>query len=116
MSKKIDTRNLRVVELADKILLNTSIPQENHAALRSGFAGYPANPRWSNSKVRAWKIGRQLKEALEKGDMVIRLADSMLIPTVELEDIPKLESSNSRSSPFPVWLKEKLINYQLMRS
>lgn len=61
-------------------MLRTAIAQENHAALRSGFAGYPPNPRWNVTKFRAWKTGRQLKEALEHGDMVVRSTDCMLVP------------------------------------
>ena len=55
-----------VVDLTDKVMLRTAIAQENHAALRSGFAGYPPNPRWNAIKFRAWKMGRQLREARQR--------------------------------------------------
>lgn len=70
-----------VVDLSKDILLRTTIPLDNHAALRSGFVGYPINPRWNINKVRAWKTGRQLRQALQEGEMIIRSSDSMLVPT-----------------------------------
>jgi hypothetical protein len=69
-----------LVDLAEDIWVCTEIPKENHAALRAGFAGYPMNPRWSVTKFRAWKTGREWREALAKGEMVVRSADSMLVP------------------------------------
>jgi hypothetical protein len=72
-----------VVDLSEDVLLSTKIPYENHAALRSGFAGYLPNPRWSVTKFRAWRTGRQLREALARGEMTIRASDRMLIPTKE---------------------------------
>lgn len=80
MSNNLKNRDPGVVDLTDKVLLHTAIPQENYAALRSGFAGYPANPRWSASKFRAWKTGCQLREALKQGQMVVRTTDCMLVP------------------------------------
>lgn len=83
MLKTLKQHNPIVVDLTDKVLLRTAIAQENHAALRSGFVGYPSNPRWNAVKFRAWKMGRQLREALEHGDMVVRSADSMLVSAKE---------------------------------
>lgn len=83
VSKQKKTSNLVVVDLTDQISVSTPIPQENHAALRSGFAKCPANPRWSTSKFRAWKTGWQLREALAQGKATVRATDSMLIPVLE---------------------------------
>lgn len=80
MLKKTEHRSPIVVDLTESIWLCTAVPQENHAALRSGFAGYPANPRWNVAKYQAWKAGRQLKEALKHGDMIVRSTDCMLVP------------------------------------
>ncbi len=85
------------VDLADNIWLCTDIPQDNHAALRSGFAGYPANPRWTVSKFKAWKTGRRLREALSDGSMAVRQTDSLLVP------ISDLGQSNTQSSINPIW-------------
>jgi hypothetical protein len=79
MLKTIKHRSPRVVDLAENILLHTAIAQENHAALRSGFAGYQPNPRWNVTKFRAWKTGRQLREALKHGEMIVRSTDCMLV-------------------------------------
>jgi hypothetical protein len=78
--KNVKPHNPEVVDLTESIMLRTAIARENHAALRSGFAGYPPNPRWNVTKFRAWKTGRQLKEALEHGEMVVRSTDCMLVP------------------------------------
>lgn len=83
MLRTLKQHNPIVVDLTDKVLLRTAIAQENHAALRSGFAGYPPNPRWSVTKFRAWKTGRQLRNALEHGEMVVRTTDSMLVSAKE---------------------------------
>lgn len=68
-----------LVDLAENVLVHTIIPQDSHAALRSGFAGYPANPRWNVTKFRAWKTGRQWREALAQGKMIVRSTDSVLV-------------------------------------
>lgn len=113
-----------MVELAENILVHAPVPSNSHAALRSGFAGYPANPRWSATKFRAWKTGRQLREALVRGDMVVRPTDLRLIPTpttqqeeeilaTETEQENKFKDSpNSRNFRFPVWAKRVLTSYQ----
>lgn len=69
-----------VIELAPGVVARTSVAPLNHSALRSGFAGQPANPRWNASKVVAWKTGRQWRSALARGEMMVRPSDSMLIP------------------------------------
>jgi hypothetical protein len=83
--KKSKTLNLMVVDLTEKVSVFTGIPKENHPALRSGFVGCPANPRWSASKFCAWRTGRQWRVALTQGKMVVRSTDSMLIKATEQE-------------------------------
>lgn len=68
-----------VVDLSEGIFIRTPIPSSNHAALRSGFAGLPANPRWTVDKFRAWKTGRQLRDLLVRKEMIVRHSDSMLV-------------------------------------
>jgi hypothetical protein len=79
MIQTANSRNVVVIELINGVLVKTAIPPVNHSALRSGFAGYPANPRWSATKIVAWKTGRQWREALARGEMVVRQSDSMLL-------------------------------------
>ncbi len=85
MTKIPKNHNLMVVELDQGVMVCTPIPSENHPALRSGFAGYTANPRWNASKFRAWRIGRQWRDDLSSGRMTVRQCDSMLIPTADAE-------------------------------
>jgi hypothetical protein len=105
----VNTLNLRdeiVVDLTDKVFVRTVIPKENHAALRSGFAGYPANPRWNITKYHAWKKGCQWRENLNRGKMVIRTEDSMLVPISEaqiIENKPVQETLSPRSCLFQGW-------------
>jgi hypothetical protein len=105
-----------VVDLTDNLSVNTVIPKENHAALRAGFSGYPANPRWNTSKYRAWKIGALWRESLAQGKMTIR--DSMLVPTVEEKaEVSTGSPSNQKktsslSLKFPFWSKGKNTFYQ----
>lgn len=69
-----------------EVLVRTELKDAYIPALRSGFAGYPVNPRWSGVKFYAWKKGRQWRQALLSGEMVIRSADSMLVPFSEAEE------------------------------
>lgn len=78
--------NLRLVQLADGILVNTPISSACIPALRSGFAGYPVNPRWNAMKYHAWKTGRQWRQALSRGEMAVRTGDSTLVSVSEQED------------------------------
>ncbi|HBB34816.1 MAG TPA: hypothetical protein DDZ80_00500 [Cyanobacteria bacterium UBA8803] len=75
-----------VVDLTDNVLVSTPIASAHHAALRSGFSGYPANPRWNAAKFKAWKTGRQWREALVRGEMIVRSTDSMLVPATQREE------------------------------
>jgi hypothetical protein len=94
--EKTEHRSPMLVDLTESIWLCTVMPQENHAALRSGFAGYPANPRWNVTKYQAWKTGRQLKEALKQGEMIVRSSDCMLIPVKELDNTSDEEVRSTR--------------------
>jgi len=85
--------SLIMVDLTDTVWIYTSISPENHAALRSGFAGYPANPRWSAIKYRAWKQGYQWREGLSQGKLTIRESDSQLVPATELIEITTVKAN-----------------------
>ena len=86
MSKASKHRNPMVVELTDNVSFRTGISQEHHPALRSGFVGYPVNPRWNASKYYAWKTGRQLRDAVAQGLMVVRQSDCLLVPSNEQDE------------------------------
>ena len=91
----------RIVELAEGVYIETAIARENHAALRSGFAGYPSNPRWTVRKYQAWKQGKQWRQSLTDGSMTIQ--DKQLIATeAALENIivPQEAEPTSWRSPF----------------
>jgi hypothetical protein len=72
-----------LVELTDGIYIKTAIPRENHSAIRSGFAGYPSNPRWNVRKYQAWKQGKQWRQALDQGSMAVE--NQRLVPVVQPE-------------------------------
>jgi len=61
-----------IVDLSSNISVQTTLPETNYPALRSGFNGYPPNPRWNVSKYRAWKTGQQWRSAYQRGEMVVR--------------------------------------------
>lgn len=88
-----------VVDLTENVLVNTPIPTVNHAALRSGFAGYPVNPRWNAAKFKAWKTGRQWRDALARGEMIVRSTDSMLVPAANQEESLTDPNSDTEVSP-----------------
>lgn len=88
----------RILELAEGIYIETAIPRENHPAVRSGFAGYPSNPRWNVRKHQAWKQGRQWRQALDQGVMVVE--KQRLIPKVESAD-------TATATPTPVKVSER---------
>lgn len=101
-----------VVDLTETILVRTAIPQDSHAALRSGFAGYPVNPRWNGTKFRAWKTGRQWRQALTQGKMIVRTTDCMLVPTTaETEDSPPETPHSLNCYSLPLWTQQQ-ISYQ----
>ncbi|WP_287244531.1 MULTISPECIES: hypothetical protein [unclassified Okeania] len=84
---KQDHQNLKVVKLEEGILVHTQLRSAYIPALRSGFAGYPVNPRWSGVKYYAWKTGKQWRQALLNGEMVVRLSDSMLVSIDQIKDL-----------------------------
>ncbi len=98
MAKNLQNRNFTVVELAQGIFVQTPIPPENHSALRAGFAGYTANPRWGANKFLAWKMGRQWRSALDRQEMVVRAHDAMLIPRQQAEQNPDPPASPTSKS------------------
>jgi hypothetical protein len=87
-----------IAELTPGVYTRTSISAVNHAALRAGFAGYTANPRWNASKFHAWKTGRQWRHALNSQEMVIREMDSMLVHASEGNSNPS-ESTEGELPP-----------------
>ncbi|MDJ0686973.1 MAG: hypothetical protein QNJ41_00530 [Xenococcaceae cyanobacterium MO_188.B32] len=95
MFKPIQNRHLMVVDLTDKVSAATNIARENHAALRSGFVGFPPNPRWNTTKFCAWRTGCQWRDALAQGTMIVRGTDSMLVPALETEVYPEEEEPPS---------------------
>lgn len=112
MNKVLKRRNSMVVDIAEGILVNTTISSQQHAALRAGFARYPSNPRWNVAKFHAWKTGRQLRQALSQGEMMVRSTDSMLVKIEEGEEgSDELPSSGQLN--LPVNFKPESISYQL---
>ncbi len=83
---KQENQNLKVVKLAKGILVRTQLKSAYIPALRSGFAGYPVNPRWSGVKFIAWKTGKKWRQAFLNGEMVVRSTDSILVYLDELQD------------------------------
>lgn len=90
---KQNQNQLKKVQLAEGVFVYTPLDDLCIPALRSGYAGYPVNPRWNAIKFHAWKIGRQWREALGRGEMIIRSTDSMLVPIQKTEE--------SSDSPLP---------------
>ena len=112
MLKTLNHHQNTVVDLTEGILVQTTIPRKSHPALRAGFAGYPANPRWNIIKFSAWKTGRKWKEALAKGKMIVRSTDSMLVLATDQEDKLEEELPSSLSFNFPIWAKQVIASYQ----
>ena len=75
---------LVTIELAEGIRAQTSIPVGNHSAVRSGFAGHPLSPRWTATKVVAWKTGREWRQGLLDGTLVVRTSDLLLVAATEV--------------------------------
>ncbi len=115
VSKTLKPGNFMVVDLTEDVLVRTAIPKENHAALRSGFAGYPPNPRWNIAKYRAWKIGCQWREALARSEMIVRATDSMLVlATEQQEEDLEEKPPSSEWLQFPLWAKQLIGAYQVV--
>ncbi|MGC9527073.1 MAG: hypothetical protein ACP5D7_16195 [Limnospira sp.] len=92
---KQEQTKFKIVQLAEGVFISTPIEEFCIPALRSGFSGYPINPRWNGVKVHAWKTGRQMRDALSRGDMVVRPADSMLVSAADTADPEPLEMTDS---------------------
>lgn len=107
---KAPKNNLMVVELTEKVWIYTAIAHENHAALRSGFAGYPANPRWNVSKYLAWKQGSQWRHELSQGMLVINQSNSQLVSAKDTQ-----ASSKKKSASIP-WRKQSPVTEHVLLS
>jgi hypothetical protein len=121
VSRVTNCNNLIKADLTEKVSVFTNISIENHAALRAGFSGFPTNPRWNVSKFRAWKTGRQWRNALACGQMMVRSKDSMLVTATEKEAQDEPPSSNlssksviSKSFSFAIGKQKSKIPYQLV--
>ncbi|VXD16624.1 conserved hypothetical protein [Planktothrix serta PCC 8927] len=100
---KQNQNKLKKVQLVEGVFVYTPLDDVCIPALRSGYAGYPVNPRWNAIKFHAWKIGRQWRLALGRGEMLIRSTDSTLVPIQQTEE--------SSDSPLPrSW---GVVSYQL---
>ncbi len=86
------------VQLNDDIMVLTPLDPSCIPALRSGFAGYPVNPRWNAVKFHAWKIGRQWRQAYSQGTMVVRSRDSLLVPIEQAEVTLEVSEQTQHSS------------------
>lgn len=60
------------IELSPGIEIQAFVPKEHIPALRAGFALFPANPRWSALKFQAWKSGRRLRQAVDRGETYVK--------------------------------------------
>ncbi|ELR96249.1 hypothetical protein [Gloeocapsa sp. PCC 73106] len=107
---KARKNNLIVVELTEKLWIYTEITLENHAALRSGFAGYPANPRWNVTKYLAWKQGYQWREELSQGKLVVSQSNSQLIGATEIK------VTSTAKFTFPQWRKKATVTQEILLS
>lgn len=87
-----DKNQGKLVKLGEGVLVRTKLKDAYIPALRSGFAGYPVNPRWSGVKFSAWKTGQQWRQAVSRGEMAVRSSDSML---VAIEEVLVNEDGNS---------------------
>lgn len=81
--------SISAIELIPGIYLQTLFPEEYIPALRSGFSLYPANPRWSPLKFQAWKTGRQLRQAYDRGILTVQAGDRTLVLTDRRERCPE---------------------------
>ena len=97
MMKQEQTKS-KIVQLAEGVFVSTPIEDFCIPALRSGFSGYPINPRWSGVKVYAWKTGRQMRDALSRGDMIVRTTDSMLVSAADAMEPESLVAGSPRKT------------------
>lgn len=92
---KQEQPQFRTIQLADGVLVSTPIEECCIPALRAGFSGYPVNPRWSGIKFRVWKIGRQMRDDLSQGILIVRESDSMLVLA---ENAPEMKITEQPST------------------
>ncbi len=109
-----------IVELSADVRARTSLPPVCHSALRAGFEGYSVNPRWNGTKLRAWRLGQEWRQALNRGEMLIRPSDQLLLSPEELaqgesgpaapETCSKPETANSEGTWRSLlgWSRKKL--------
>lgn len=112
------THPVRIVQLSEQIKVETDIQDRHLPALRSGFAGYPANPRWDGAKFMTWKIGRQWRNALQVGTVVVREVDAMLVMAQEEEEISETTTPKpaKRSQSFLGDLKHQFVRFSTPQS
>lgn len=95
--------SISAIELTSGIYLQTVFPQEYIPALRSGFSLYPANPRWTALKFQAWKTGRQLRQAYDRGILTVQAGDRTLVVSDRqercLEPTPAVELCHPPVNP-----------------
>ena len=89
---KQENNKEKVVKLGEGVLVRTKLKDVYIPALRSGFAGYPLNPRWSGVKFYAWKTGKQWRQAMLRGEMVV-CGDGMLVAIAEVPEVDEEENS-----------------------
>lgn len=103
---KLQQHHSKKVQLSENVMVLTPLDESCIPALRAGFAGYTANPRWNAVKFHAWKIGRQWRVAYAKGTMVVRSTDSLLVPIEEADDeIVSQTQETTQSTDSPKWYK-----------
>lgn len=96
----------RIVDLSAQVKVRTQLDATYIPALRSGFAGYPMNPRWNVAKLRAWRLGCQWRHDLATGSLALH--DSLLVASSELpQDEAPLPASPSEPPP-PSCLRQRL--------
>ncbi|MGB3533362.1 MAG: hypothetical protein WBA13_07580 [Microcoleaceae cyanobacterium] len=95
---KLQQNHSKKVQLSENVIVLTPLDESCIPALRAGFAGYTANPRWNAVKFHAWKIGRQWRQAYAEGTMVVRSTDGLLVPVEEAESIPPQQSTTQSTN------------------
>ncbi len=100
---KLQQNHSKKVQLSDNIMVLTPLDESCIPALRAGFAGYTANPRWNAVKFHAWKTGRQWRQAYSQGKMVVRSTDGLLVPVEEAEMSSLVQDEPIESPGLPKW-------------
>ncbi|MDY6936045.1 MAG: hypothetical protein SWY16_00135 [Cyanobacteriota bacterium] len=84
---------VETIELSPGIEIHALLPTEHIPAVRAGFALFPANPRWSALKFQAWKSGRRLRQALDRGETNVSDRYLVVVRTERAEEPPTSQSS-----------------------